>query len=293
MKRLSILFLVAFSVVAAAKKPTYADIRDSGRKKPIDNCVLAVTYRVRISQDTIGKEFYFDNQILEVGAKLSHYYSVFSENIDSVMYKARQEPSGGIDVGVATRKNMGKDEDGNYEDIFINYPSAGLLTVINRIAKNDYAYAEPCAAIGWQIIPATTQVLGYNCQKATCTFRGRQWTAWFTTQIPVPMGPYKFGGLPGLILKIEDASKLFIYEAIGVEQPKNRAIYKYDIPTVKSSRKDVAKLLEMRWKDPKTLALANGVKSLKYMTFDENGKLIETEDQSGLGSPYIPTIELE
>ena len=58
-------------------------------------------------------------------------------------------------------------------------------------------------------------IMGYECRKATTEFAGRQYTAWFAPEIPLPFGPYKFGGLPGLILKIEDGERQFVWEAIG------------------------------------------------------------------------------
>jgi GLPGLI family protein len=45
----------------------------------------------------------------------------------------------------------------------------------------------------------------WEAQKATTEFGGRKWTAWFCEEIPLSDGPYKFKGLPGLIVKISDA----------------------------------------------------------------------------------------
>lgn len=56
----------------------------------------------------------------------------------------------------------------------------------------------------WKILPEKQKVGEYNAQKATANYGGRQWTAWFTTDLPFQDGPYKFYGLPGLIVKIED-----------------------------------------------------------------------------------------
>lgn len=56
----------------------------------------------------------------------------------------------------------------------------------------------------WKILPDKQKIGEYNTQKATTTYLGRQWTAWFTTDIPFQDGPHKFYGLPGLIVKIED-----------------------------------------------------------------------------------------
>lgn len=73
----------------------------------------------------------------------------------------------------------------------------------------------------WEIHDETREVMGYTCQRATCSFRGRDYNAWFTMDIPVSDGPYKFYGLPGLILSIEDAKSDVKFNAIGVEKLEN------------------------------------------------------------------------
>ena len=55
----------------------------------------------------------------------------------------------------------------------------------------------------WKLLDEYTSVLGFRCQKATCEFRGRSYEAFFTSEIPYNDGPYKFDGLPGLILKVK------------------------------------------------------------------------------------------
>ncbi|KAA2215437.1 GLPGLI family protein [Chryseobacterium sediminis] len=65
--------------------------------------------------------------------------------------------------------------------------------------------------IQWKIEADTKKINNYNLQKATAVFGGRNWTAWFTPDINIPEGPYKFRGLPGLVLYVEDDKKDFIY----------------------------------------------------------------------------------
>lgn len=52
-------------------------------------------------------------------------------------------------------------------------------------------------------------------------FAGREWTAWFTSEISIPDGPYKFYGLPGLILKISDKTNTHSFEMISVQKQKS------------------------------------------------------------------------
>ncbi len=53
---------------------------------------------------------------------------------------------------------------------------------------------------------------------ATSDFRGRHWTAWFATDIPVSDEPWKLGGLPGLILKAYDKGHQYTFTAVGLER---------------------------------------------------------------------------
>lgn len=58
----------------------------------------------------------------------------------------------------------------------------------------------------WNLSNEFDEILNYKVQKATTVFGGRTWVAWFAKDIPIQDGPYKFHGLPGLILKIEDTT---------------------------------------------------------------------------------------
>ena len=67
----------------------------------------------------------------------------------------------------------------------------------------------------WKILPDKQKIGEYNAQKATTKYGGREWTAWFSTDLPFQDGPYKFYGLPGLIVKIEDKTGSHSLTLIG------------------------------------------------------------------------------
>lgn len=75
--------------------------------------------------------------------------------------------------------------------------------------------------LDWKIENSKEKISNYDCQKATLSFGGRNWIAWFTGQIPINDGPYKFFGLPGLIIKIEDTEKNFVWQLVGNKNNKN------------------------------------------------------------------------
>lgn len=84
--------------------------------------------------------------------------------------------------------------------------------------KTKYEYEESQPELKWQLYNESKKILDYNCKKATVKYRGREFTAWYTTEIPVNNGPYIFEGLPGLILEIEDSKNKYHFTAVGIDK---------------------------------------------------------------------------
>lgn len=75
------------------------------------------------------------------------------------------------------------------------------------------------------------QITNYKLQKAEAIWGGRKWIAWFSIEIPVSEGPYKFRGLPGLIFEIKDTNNNFNYTLVSL----NKALSVYDTSNVVES----------------------------------------------------------
>ncbi len=105
-------------------------------------------------------------------------------------------------------------------EVVIGMPEKGQLTrrVILDVAGL-MQYSEPVPQMKWKVQPEHKDILGYDCQRATCEFRGRKWEAWFAASIPASYGPYKFGGLPGLILDLEDSTHEWHFTAQELGRP--------------------------------------------------------------------------
>ncbi|MCJ7934152.1 MAG: GLPGLI family protein [Chryseobacterium sp.] len=73
----------------------------------------------------------------------------------------------------------------------------------DKVAGKPIYYQED-RPLKWEITHSIEKQNGYSAQKAVASFGGRVWTAWFTKEIAISDGPYKFSGLPGLIVKLED-----------------------------------------------------------------------------------------
>lgn len=81
-----------------------------------------------------------------------------------------------------------------------------------------YRIKEELPKIEWDLsFKETNSILGFMCNQARGYFRGRTYTVWYASDIPVRFGPWKFQGLPGLILKISDNFEQVEFTAISLQ----------------------------------------------------------------------------
>ncbi|AZA86943.1 GLPGLI family protein [Chryseobacterium shandongense] len=73
----------------------------------------------------------------------------------------------------------------------------------------------------WNIYSEKKKIGIYNCQKAKTAYGDREWTAWFTNDIPVNDGPYIFHDLPGLIITITDNDEDYNFNLIQIKKSAN------------------------------------------------------------------------
>lgn len=91
------------------------------------------------------------------------------------------------------------------------------ILVVDKIVTDKFTYEEKLK-LKWEITNNTKRINNYLCQKATTVFAGRNYEAWFTNEIPINDGPYKFYGLPGLIIKIYDEKRQYDFELLSLEK---------------------------------------------------------------------------
>ena len=210
----SILLLASLAIQAAAREPV------------LDRAHMKCLYRYVYTFDTLKNELRDDLLILQIGKEVSKCYSYYTFQCDSL----RRTPDGAKVWSELFRRAIEKD--GIYGDfphvrmstyVYKNYPT-GQMTITDRISLQDYCYVDSLHTQIWTIVDSTREVLGYTCQQATADFRGRRWTAWFTTDIPISDGPWKLGGLPGLILEAYDEGQQHVFTAVGLERVKDELI---------------------------------------------------------------------
>lgn len=176
---------------------------------------LEVKYIYFTSKDTTNLEDKMSEvMVLDFNSKTSLYYSeAFLQRRKAIETQLTIAKSSGqiadIDVRKIPKPKIDYSVYRNNEGIFVT----------SRIGNDYYTFEGNTPE--WKTNYVDEKIIiGYKCKKATAIFNKRQYTAWYTKEIPFSEGPYRFKGLPGLILEIEDINEFDKFIAISIEKKK-------------------------------------------------------------------------
>ena len=207
----------------------------------IDNAKIRVLYEfTQEANQQREKITLTDTLALNIGSNWSEFYDWHKVKLDS-LESVRLDPFDFLvmkndDDELLSRLEAGEKEYKKPprkpypEKIYKNRNANEITTYIDGpfeagVGPTYLVLEESILPLDWSITSETSTVLNYSCTKATTTYGGRNYTAWFATDIPVNDGPWKLYGLPGLILKAETDDGIFKYNAIGIEKMENSSIY--------------------------------------------------------------------
>ena len=228
--------------------------------------------RDTLNKDNISKELMY----LDVSKDGSKFYSrdAFVADSTRVAYYEKQiQATGAMNVSLTVRpRNSGII---TYK-VFKDFPKQEI-SLETRIGGDLFNVADDRKMV-WKILPEKMKIGEFETQKATTTFAGRNWTAYFSAELPFQDGPYKFSGLPGLIVKMEDASKTHQFELKGVTKftPSKPKISEFnqEVTPIRITQEKYKKLFwEMRndpAKDFKQMIVKGNIGNMK----DGNGAAI-------------------
>jgi len=128
------------------------------------------------------------------------------------------------------------------------------------IRGDTYTFNQNIDKFEWKLQEGQKEILGYICKKATTEFAGRTYVAWYATEISIADGPYKFQGLPGLILSIYDTNKHYQFNVASI---KNSASFCNTADVAKRPillTKEEYQLLKKRYREkPSSIVNAGGM----------------------------------
>lgn len=277
MKRIAATLLMATLMLSASAQGMIIDktqARNTKKAKSdtltIDQVAYRITYNSKSVTDTTKTPYRYkdDEMRLEIGKNgVSRFYS-YTRFLRKQMLAAMIEKGGGIDMA-----SIPKGGSISWE-FYKNYPVQGKTLFLDVIAPDSYQCEETVETPDWQLVPdSTKEILGYQCQMATTRFKGRQWTVWYTEDIPLDEGPWKLRGLPGLVLSAYDAKRQYVFEGAGLEQVStDQSVVIVKDKREKISQKDFRKVLNRY--DPIAALNSRGIKIISVKEADgSEGKL--------------------
>ena len=209
--------LVALTILA------YMGIGCCYAQKKIDEAYLKCQYDYTYVVDTLSGKTAKDWLVLQIGKNMSKCYSYYSMQVDSIFASPdrdvilRQQ----INAAIGSKTEWPHKRMKAY--VYKNYPQ-GKMTVTDGLLMQDYIYEDTLYAQNWVIQDSSKLILGHECQKAVCHYRGHCWTAWFAMDIPITDGPWKLCGLPGLIMEATTEDNSHTFKLLGMEKVSKEPI---------------------------------------------------------------------
>ncbi len=202
--------------------------------KVIDSTMLECQYNMLYVADKTDTTKVRSLMKLQVGSFVSKFYPIIQEMKDNY--------SGNKDINESLNNNSKwttlYGTGANNGEVW-SYSSGVVKERFHSwLERNQcFEYEEPTIDMEWVITNQTKEIHGYHTILATTHFRGREWDAWFTMDIPVNTGPWKLRGLPGLILEASDKSGEYLFSCVGLSKVSNPINY-YEVKnTVSMTRK--------------------------------------------------------
>jgi GLPGLI family protein len=180
------------------------------------------SFSLEVTYNTIFKYRKDSNKLINTNTKL------YISDTSSLFIEERLENI--LRVDASDYENMDKNQIQKAQERVSNIkyfvekmPNVGYLTHNQELLKTQFfGYKEKMMSSEvWQIRADTTTIAGLRSIKAECTYGGREWIAWFAPEISISEGPYKFSGLPGLIVKLESTDSDYLFVLAGLKKSDN------------------------------------------------------------------------
>jgi GLPGLI family protein len=224
---------VGFSQITSDKTLSFGGIKlKPDQQQTIDDALFGAYYQFRQKASEGDKTIIVtDTLFLAIGSSHSLFLDpYYKEKLETSRLAriARSRKIGRVNMEhnnvndiahlIGVNSDYKEENNGDPVQIYKNRNAGTVSSVYNAFADNLICEQQIKEFRDWAVTDETDTIFDYPCRKAKVSYAGRNYSAWFTPDIPVSDGPWKFHGLPGLILKVEDDEKLFQYTAIGLQQ---------------------------------------------------------------------------
>ncbi len=206
-------------LLASLINPLFAQLIETEK---LDTVNLIITYNLSFRPDTNDLANVREEKMsLIVGNQISLFASYNRLINDSLLMGLNER----ADLNQITAAAMAGRASTRFNFYITKNHNKNQMIFDDQIFNEYYTYLEPLKEIRWELTDYKDELLGYEVQKAVAYYGGRRWEAWFTHQIPISDGPYKFNGLPGLILKIYDSENHYVFLAESLAKKQEERVF--------------------------------------------------------------------
>lgn len=281
MKKILTILLAFISLYANCHVP-FSQSLDKGTA--VDTAKFKVTYQLRYKHHPDDTDYMDDTRVVLLGSDRYKDCSDILLHFDSI--HTEEYRRGSNTYSNPTGNPWPLEIIGSFRD------KSAAIKYRLPVMTGTLCYEEPLPSLKWDFVPESNDtILGYECQQAVTEFAGRSYKAWFTSELPLPYGPYKFGGLPGLILRIQDDERQYKWECTGFERCHEPImIYEYDNQK-KCTADEASKTIARSFKSPYSF-LSAGMGGARIMVKGSDGKFRNSSEIEEQSIPYKP-LELK
>jgi GLPGLI family protein len=169
------------------------------------------------SQETRTADLFLSYQVLQNGELKEG--NLFKTGTQSIFYYENKKASS------SSEKQEVIDGETVYKANMVDRSMFSSEKLYKNGTYSQYVVSEKMNDILWKLSAEEKKIGNYLCKKATATYKGRNYTAWYTLQVPLLFGPWKLHGLPGMIVEAYDAENFISFKLVTVKIKKQRLVY--------------------------------------------------------------------
>lgn len=166
-------------------------------------------------------------EFIKISYAYSDSYSLIKDNIKSELITGKNGSifriydkiydKNTLKLDIKTSSIVGDTIDYIHE-IYKNFKQKKIYAESKMISQENKTQVDELNLFKWKRVSGEMNILGYNCSKAITEHRGREYEAYYTTEIKSNDGPWKFNGLPGAILYIKEKNNRIEYKATEIQE---------------------------------------------------------------------------
>ena len=230
---------------------------------------ISTTYEITYKPDSTKSSYNTEYMTLKIKNKTSYFYNETKFKLDSIYNRVTAEYlKTGVLPHVSTKYELNF---GFVKDFKNDY-----YTEIRNIQSKNFAFNIKKSVMVWKLLPDRNTILNYPVKKAQTVFGGRIWIACYTEEIPLNDGPYKFFGLPGLILDLKDSASDYHFKVVTVK--KNEEDVKLPKNIISLTEEKYISLKNKIINDPAVSVRESVMQSPNVVMKDTKGKIMNPNE---------------